>query len=53
MFGDDWRSSAALLVWIALIALARGHVPAMALAVALFAGPATVLVASVRGAARR
>lgn len=53
MFGDDWRSSATLLAWIALVALARGHVPATALAVALFAGPALVLVASVRGAARR
>jgi hypothetical protein len=53
MFVDDWRTSAALLVWIALVALARGHVATAALCVALFVGPALALVLSVRGAARR
>lgn len=53
MFVDDWRITAALLLWIAIVALARGHVASAALGVALFAGPALVLVASVRAAARR
>lgn len=53
MFVDDWRITAALLLWVGIVALARGHVANVALGVALFAGPALVLVASVRAAARR